>query len=246
MKKVVLVLALAVFIAGGAFAQLSFSAGGGVFFDGSFGNGKQEKVGGDTINRGTNNVGFGGYVFFDAAFVEASVNFGYSAATLNWKKNGSPESLDILGITIMKDGDELGGALFLNFSILGKFPIDLGAFVIYPAIGLGYNIVLTRYDDDGKEIKEPEKYTYPDYSKEENVESNKGNQFNTLSILAGVGIDLPLSSALFLRAQALLSLRFPTYDAQREYDSMPSSYKDDTSLTLGIGPTIKVGIGFRL
>jgi len=227
MKKVVLVLALTAFIASGAFAQLSFSAGVGAFFDGSFGNGVKMTLGSKWSEQGNDIISFGGFLFFDASFAEASVSFGYNSIAAEYKRdsdgNKASEALD---------PDE--GFLAMGLSFLGKFPLNMGALTFYPAIGIEYNIVLAHFRGGDK----------VDYGDESVTE-----WFSQFGILAGVGIDLPLSSAMYLRAQALFNLRFPNKfvkDYAESYNEYLSVLSGSAAATLGIGPKIKVGIGFRL
>ncbi|MCL2265893.1 MAG: hypothetical protein FWC22_07610 [Treponema sp.] len=64
MKKIFVVLVLAAFVTGGAFAQISMSAGGGAQFDMSFANGASA-------------MSVGGFIFFDIEYAEVNVDFSY-------------------------------------------------------------------------------------------------------------------------------------------------------------------------
>ena len=127
-----------------AFAQPQFqlSAGGGAIVDLAwFGlvDGSQtdgfEGLGWETL------PGFGGFVFFDATYLEASI--GFSGGKLNyfetpWKSRTEEVS---------------GSFTALNFSLLGKYPFEFGKFSIFPMLGIDYQLFLSakledeEYDD---------------------------------------------------------------------------------------------------
>jgi len=110
---------------------------------------------------------------------------------------------------------ELGG-LNLSFSLLGKYPFYVGPVTLSPLAGARLNLPLTA-----------------------SYNGNKVDDFNTMDnanidILTGVGVDTLLGSSIYLRTQALLTFGFKQFGAPDELDTLQS-----------IGPTIKVGIGYK-
>ena len=134
MKKVVLVLVLAAFVAGGAFAQTLFSAGGGFMFDG----GRRGSVSGGGFDANLNSFGFGGYVFLDATFVELSVGLLMGPYSQRMSGGGLP--------TVSYSGSFSS----MGFSLLGKYPFNIGGgnVFLFPLLGVGYDIVLFVSDAD--------------------------------------------------------------------------------------------------
>ena len=221
MKKIIVLLALIALFATGAFAQISFSAGGGALFDWSFRNGyKFEDSWGifDDLDgfglydyQGLQIMSFGGFGFFDAKYAEADIHLAYGNVRSKWKYDGDSGTF------------KAGHALQLGISALGKFPISLkGPITIFPLLGVDYNMVLAAWDPDGN--KDEEK-TIKWYS-----------QFG---FLAGAGLDFNLTNRLFLRGEALLHLRLPM-KAWKDSEIIPG-----VTATLGMGPRIKAGVGFR-
>jgi len=210
MKKSISILALLAIIATGAFAQgfpPPMSAGGGLLFDWSFNNGVETKISGKRAYTGINALSFGGFGFFDATYAEVDVSFAYGLLTLASDADGS------------KDSKDLGSALQLGFTLLGKYPIGLGGFTLFPLLGADYNLVLSVKNKDGSSESKPGEYS----------------QFG---LLAGAGLDFPLTSALYLRGEALFHLRF----ASKLMTDIASS---GDSTTLGMGPRIKIGVGYK-
>jgi hypothetical protein len=208
MKKSISILALLAIIATGAFAQgfpPPMSAGGGLLFDWSFNNGVKTKIEGSRVYMGLNILSLGGFGFFDATYAELDVNFAYGLVTYIADAPGFKET-------------DIGNALQLGFSLLGKYPIGLGSFTLFPLLGANYNLVLSGKDPDGR-IDKPMEYS----------------QFG---ILAGAGLDFPLTSALYLRGEALFNLRFPS-------KLMKDTTDAGDSPTLGMGPRIKIGVGYK-
>jgi len=203
-KKVVLALLMTALLAGGVFAEgFSMSAGGGLLFDLSGNNGV--KAGGSYA--GVRNLSFGGYGFFDATYVEVDVSFAYGKLTYVAEGGGSSAS------------EDFGNAMQLGLSLLGKYPIDLGSFTLFPLLGINYNMVLSH--------------------KLDGVSNDKPGDLSQLGILGGVGADFGLTDSLYLRAEGLFQLRL----ANKYQKDLADMY--DASTTLGMGPRIKVGIGYK-
>ena len=135
MKKGISILVLLAIVATGAFAQ-GFSVGVGGLFDMSVGNGLKAEAQGIKLTEDVNNMSFGGFVFFDATYAELDANFAYGLATLKMEQGNQKEDADAT-------------ALQLGFTLLGKYPIGLGGFAIFPLLGADYNLVLSFKNKDG-------------------------------------------------------------------------------------------------
>ncbi|MCL2265892.1 MAG: outer membrane beta-barrel protein [Treponema sp.] len=207
MKKLLAVLFLAALVAGGAFAQLPpMSAGGGVILDMSFGNGvKNGHLGYKSQNQ---NVSFGGFAFFDITYAEVSIDFAYGSTT------NSP----LLGSNV----ETKGNVMQLGISALGKYPIEIGSFTLFPLVGVEYNMVLS-----GK---------FHNYKKD--IPNTKAMDFSQFGILAGAGVNYPIMRNLYIRGEVLVNIRFAS--------KFNKDYADivDGKTTLGFGPRVKVGVGY--
>ncbi|MCL1814618.1 MAG: autotransporter domain-containing protein [Treponema sp.] len=226
MKKTMAALAFLAVLAAGAFAQgISMSAGGGLFFDGSFNNGVKFKESPIESYGGIRNISFGGFVFFDAAYAEVNVSFAYGSITAVDKFS--------IGSYSETNTEKMGSALQLGFSLLGKYPIELGPVTFFPLAGLGYNRVLSFKDTDGTK--------YDD-----------AGDLSQFSILAGAGADYNLTDSLYLRGEILFQLRFASKTMKDMADFVKAEIWNDYSIrvnpktTLGLGPVIKVAVGYRL
>jgi hypothetical protein len=127
-KKIIIALLMVALAAGGAFAQMQMSVGGGAFFASDLGGG---------VSKGSYSVTFpyvggGGYAFFDPVpYAEVNVGFFYGGgkfkvkiAGLNWEEDATYSALDI--------------------GVMGKYPIALGdALSLYPALGITYRAFTT-------------------------------------------------------------------------------------------------------
>jgi hypothetical protein len=225
-KKIVLALLLAAFIGGGAFAQISMSAGGGGFFDFSGNNGVKVEMQHPTYNNGKaislyegiRNTSFGAFAFYDVTYAELDVYFAYGSLTHVYIENEE-----------RKDND-LGTAIQFGFSLLGKYPIDMGGFTIFPLIGIDYNSVLSV---DGN--------------------SKDAGDLSQFGLLAGIGGDISISGPLFIRLEGLLHLRFSSKfstDMKKELEPIIKEWnalggKASSKTTLGFGPQIKVAMGYK-
>ena len=117
--------------------------------------------------------------------------------------------------------DDWSGTAAISFSIMAKLPIGLRSITVFPLIGINYNLVLNFSNTSGMTL----------------VSTGDFNQFG---ILAGGGFDFFFSRALFLRTEALFTLRFAGGTMKNMASTTPGG---DT--TLGMGPRVKTGIGYR-
>jgi len=222
MKKLVLVLVLAALVAGGAFAQIEMSVGGGGILDMSFGNGIKDK----DNTYGNNNTSFGGFVFFDITYAQIEVDYLYGSLeqTFNGVKvSGWKGTFNQFGI-----------------GLLGKYPIDLGAVTLFPLIGINYNMVMS-YEQNGV------KYTGYWANSVDGYKLYKISEyFSQLGILAGLGFDIGITEQIFIRAEALFQLRLPNKGMKDRAEYWDKVYNDTNTTTLGLGPRIKIGVGYKL
>jgi len=204
MKKRISILVLLAFVAAGAFAQrVGMSVGGGLLFDYSANNG----VSAADYYAGIRNSSFGGFIFFDATYAEVDVSFARGNLTSVYEKGNNSGTAD------------MGSAMQLGFSLLGKYPVRRGYFTFFPLLGVNYNVVLSGSDPDGNKFDKP------------------GN-LSQFGIQGGAGMDYNLTHALYLRGEALFQLRLAS-------KTMNDAATGDTSTTLGMGPVVKVALGYR-
>jgi hypothetical protein len=220
-KKLILALLMIALAAGGAFAQLGLSVGGGGLFDFSARNGIKVKVGNDDVYEGLRNMSIGGFIFFDVTYAELNVNFAYgSLSHVYVGLDGEKFVNEMGGIAIEKPS-----AMQFGFSLLGKYPINMGKLTIFPLLGVDYNIVLS-IKRNGKSIDDNPGY------------------WNQFGFLAGIGGDISLTKSLFFRMEGLFHLRLPSKNANDEKDAYIGD-KKDINTTWGMGPQIKLALGFR-
>jgi len=223
MKKSILVLALLAILATGAFAQgFSMAAGGGLLFDWSLvGNGYKGTIDvpgmPGSYEANVRNLSIGGFGFFDATYAELDVSFAYGRLTA--KSVGSYYGSSF-GVNVGAN------ALQLGFTLLGKYPIGLGGFTLFPLLGADYNIMLIQWDKDN-----------PSYDR-----AGESNQFG---LLAGAGLDFPFGSALFLRAEAMFHLRFPSKIWRDVAATTSVGGYHAFKATYGMGPRIQIGLGYK-
>jgi len=216
MKKRIAILVALALVATGAFAQFSMSTGGGLLANPSFNNGVDIEGGGVSGSVGLDITSIGGFAFFDVTYVELDVSFAYGIATM-YTKGAAVDS-----------GTDDTNIMSVGFTLLGKYPINLGKITIFPLLGVEYNLVLWEKDGMG--------------------DGYKPMDLSQLGFQGGVGLDFGLTNKLFLRAETLFQLRLPNKvmnDTADESDKSLGSY-GNADATFGMGPVIKVGVGFKL
>jgi len=221
-KRICLTLFFATFVAGGAFARIPLSVGGGVLFDfesGGINAGVIEPfVESYDVSVRYQSMGFGLWGFLDATFVEFSVGIFGGTAHDVWTNEIYMFGLGTLTETYRRDG----GFLALNFSLLGRFPFALGDsnISIFPLLGIGYNaVLLSNLFDSGDK--------------------------NAFRIKFGAGGDFDFRGNRFLRVSILGFYRFRTNDERNIVDSL-EAIGFNASAHGGFGVGVRVGWGVRL
>jgi len=227
MKKVVLVLALAVFIAGGAFAQLSFSAGVGGSFGAYFTNYlwtsdakdwfKLLDLDEDIYDSST--IGGSVYAFFDATFVEINIGMFFG----NTKSVNEDQKKDDKGFDLTQ----------LSIGLLGKFPISVSSGItIFPMIGIDLLLTLdAQYDGEKIENDKDKGILYADY-------------FDQFFIKFGIGADIALAGSLYLRPSFLYGIRFNTEGEKDRIDNFNTGTKMVDGI-VGHGLQFRLALGFK-
>lgn len=198
MKKILVALCIAA-IAVGSVSAVDMSAGG---YAGLGLSNTTYKFDSDSIKESGNYLKVG--AFFDATYFVADVG---AAVFLSGKYDG--EKIEDTSLT------------YLTVSGLGKYPINLGSFVLSPVVGIEYDIpVVAKYD--GEDIEDME---------------------NNLWVKGGAVADIDLGS-MYLRPGVTVGYRFLTKD---EKDTIKDA--DDAGFDISINNIkvdITVGLGFKL
>jgi hypothetical protein len=219
MKKIISVLVLSVMVSGGAFA-LDLAFGGGLLLDISGNNGVKGKFGSYSMYEGIRNTSFGVYGFFDITYVEFSLYSAFGSLTNVYKSNIPGDSSGYA---------KWGNATQFGFGVLGKYPIKLGKIILFPALGVDYNLVLSFKDTYGTKATDATEYL---------------SQFG---FLGGAGLDIGFGDHIFLRATGLFHLRLPNKLSKELRDALKLGYTSfmDWKTTLGAGVRFNVAIGYK-
>jgi len=178
-KKIILMLLMAAFLTGGAFAQINMSAGLG----GNFGV-YMRSYSGDGDNPKPV-IGSGFHAFFDAT---------YAVAKLGMFIGGSSDEIEgPYGKSKYKNT-----SAFFSLGLLGKYPIELGSFTLFPMLGFEYNIFMSgKYSSEVNGVE---------VSSEKGSRSDLGDESsaNDMFILQlGAGADINLTDNIYLRPSLL-------------------------------------------
>jgi hypothetical protein len=183
MKKLIFIVIL-VLLAAGAFSQINMSAGAQLGF-GMLNMGYKGEVDEDNyaqLSQTDTIMGFG--AFFDATYVRLALEYAMSIGFSGKTKIviGGSESEDKYN---RSDLDDYSWSM-LNILLLGKYPIALGNFTIWPAAGILYSMTLSAdFDNDG------EADDLSDYD------------INDLYLSVGAGADIDITSQIYVTITAL-------------------------------------------
>jgi len=219
MKKSILVLVFLAALTAGVFAEgFAMAAGGGLLLDFSANNGVEGTYYGQTGYYGYRNLSFGAYGFFDATYAEVDVSIAYGSITGVEEMPFSP-----------KTTTDVGGIVQLGFSLMGKYPFHLGEKVtLFPLAGISYNVGLSLTGDLAV------------------GDVLKASKFNQFGFLFGGGVDYFFTDSIFLRGELLFQFRL----ANDYQDMAATGFKYDypgisIDTTVGMGPRIKIGVGYK-
>jgi hypothetical protein len=217
-KRIILALLVVTLAAGGAFAQ-ELSAGVGGNFAISW-----EQItmsaGGNTGEVLGTTSGAGFYAFFDATYVEVDVGMLFGSQKVKQTMGGSSSEADGPDVSV------------LTLGLYGKYPIDLGGFILFPLLGIQYDLGLSAKQTIGGTTYEAKDEDLPD-------------ALNRLWVKLGVGADINLSDALYLRPSILYGINFGSKNTNDAVDGYKNqSGVDVTSFYHGLD--IRVALGFKL
>jgi hypothetical protein len=167
----------------------------------------------------TNAIGGSFFAFFDTTYVQLSLGLGIVGITYANKDIQKAQ----------KDANFTMTLTTFDIGVLGKFPIDMGAFTLFPALGFQYRVGV-EYERNYNGVK----------SKFSDSDESPSEWLSTFWINFGVGADIPLSDSLYLRAMFLYGIG-SLNKADKEYQDA----RKDLFTQINHGLDISVAIGFR-
>jgi len=214
---------------GGFFTRYTLAADGMV-------DGDRIKI--DAIQK-MNQLNYGFFAFFDATYGVFSVY--YQNGVNNWE-----ESFDIDGLDNSSASSGQGWDSYIGLSLMGKYPFKINERVaIFPMMGIDYQISLKQrrtqpngwvYDrDDGYREKDKDGNAY------------KLEDWNSLWINLGGGMDFMLVNNFFIRSELLYSFRLMTPYEIKNLEMMKSMAGDPNPKLGGLtsGPSLRLSAGYR-
>jgi opacity protein-like surface antigen len=235
MKRILLIVIIVTGLVSFAWGQnaLDFSIGGGGYISNDFGGGFESRISflGQSITATLPMpyFGGGGYVFFDATYLETS--FGMFFGGGEW---------EIATSSPLNQTQRIGKFEFqgLHIGLLGKYPFAINPKAkLFPLLGFDYTIVLTA-KLEGQEVDNPK-------------------DWNHFIFKFGGGSDFFITDSLFIRLEALYGIRLTTKAEQDYADDIKTMLlylinqyagftPNVTSETLlGHGFTAKLALGYK-
>jgi hypothetical protein len=222
MKKSLVFAALA-FLASSVFAE-QLSVGAGASYSPYWETYKQT-TGGLWGQNTYSRTLFGAAVFFDATYVQASIGIGANT------KNATVKFTNSAGADTSTSYSNSDVATYLSFSVLGKYPIELSGFSLFPMAGIEYDQNLSLKDSNGNDAKSGKT-------------SDEKAALNALIIKAGVGADITVATKVFVRPSLLFGYRFHSKLDNDQIAVDKSSGITDSLIKLKLD--IGVAIGYKL
>jgi hypothetical protein len=230
MKKITAFLVIFIFVGAALSAQIKPSAGFMALGDFSFGNGKIAKSVMQSKTSQMPNFNFGVGAFFDGTYFEAFAHVTYGVLLYVWNDHNESVAGGMKDTGGWREATVHGNALEFGFDVLGKYPIELGVFTLFPMFGFSYNSFMYTIN-----LKKP-------------TSEGAIKTFGQFGLLAGVGFDVDISRRVYFRLEGLCQLRFIGSTMKDYFDTFmrTTSAKGNYSSYPGIGPVLKAGFGFKL
>jgi hypothetical protein len=186
-------------------------------------------------------LNYAGFVFFDVKYAEASI-------LIQGGNNTYQENM-IYSTASFADSKGNGTETSLGFSLLGKYPFAVNEKSSwFPIFGIEYQIALIqRRQPDGDLVYDRSKGQLA----EDRDKSDKPyplSAWNSFWINIGAGLDINITSALFLRSELLFGFRLPTeYElgALEVVKNPPMNVSNPKLAGLTGSPAVKIGIGYN-
>jgi opacity protein-like surface antigen len=235
--------------------DFSLSAGGGGFLGGLFtrytlttpGTIKLEnlEVPVDVASiQKINQISYGGYLFFDATWVEFSI--AVHGGTNTWGEDYSAVSTDdgVKRSDSKKKGT--GSEVMLDFTLLGKYPFRVNEQItLFPLVGIEYQIALAEYRKEGN-LRQYSR-TNVLWERDSNGNAYQLSAWNSLLIDIGAGLDFTFYPRLFLRTEFLYGFRLQTPYEVDALEMLKSQVNAPSPKLTGLtsGPTLRLSLGYR-
>jgi opacity protein-like surface antigen len=239
MKKYMVLALIFLLSAGAVFAdEYGFSVGGGFSFVFDYTTATMEYptvTGGEESKKQTiKEFNYGGYFFFDAKYVEFAITLagGPADITVEYPSAIKDDPSNPYRAEYEAENSFTKNSFNMGFSVLGKYPFQLGPVSLFPLAGIDYIVYLTG--------------TYPkaDTGKTNGVGRNVAADFNTLWFKFGGGVDIPVAEKLFVRVEALYGFGLEN-KFQENGEDEAEAYKGEVDWGWVNGPTVRVGLGYR-
>jgi hypothetical protein len=232
-------------IIGGLYAlDISLSAGGGALLGYTFTHytleGNDSSGGAVKSVQTMDRFDFGGLVFLDASYVEASVS-------LQSGSGGYRETM-ALNSESLSDDKGMGYETLLGISLAGKYPVILNKrWSVFPMAGVEYLIALVerRQPDGGIVVDRTDGKLPPDIDKD--GEPYPLSAWNALLVKIGAGADYVLTRYIFLRGEFLYGFRLQTEYETGALEMVKDTFHIPSPKFYGLtsGPSLRIALGYR-
>jgi len=206
-KKIVLMLLITVFAVGGAFAQVGMSAGVG----GNFGVHMTSYSHPDAdFDNPKPIVGVGFNAFFDATYVMVKAGMFIGGNSEEFDMGNKKQTMNITGT-------------YLSLGVLGKYPVDMGGFTLFPMLGFEYNMLLSMkmsMGDDSETFKR--------------ADQDNASDSDMLILQLGVGADFNLTDKIYVRPNLLWGIDLNRSKGEKDTKDLRTfKHKLDFGLAVG-------------
>jgi hypothetical protein len=183
---------------------------------------------------------FGGFVFLDASYAEASVSLQSGSGPYRETMDYNSESLS--------DDKGMGYETMLGLSLLGKYPIALNKrWSFFPMVGVEYLIAFVerRQSEGGNVVDRTGGTLSSDMDKDGNTYPLSA--WNALLVKIGAGADYVLTRYIFLRGELLYGFRLQTEYETGALEMVKAAFHISPQYYgLTSGPSLRIAVGYRL
>jgi len=183
---------------------------------------------GEKVRANSTGINYGIFASFDAKYAEGGLSFLMGGTYGNEGTMGQSSPM----MPFCDTGENV-----LGISLIGKYPFEFSNFVVFPLVGMGFEVYLYRkplYNNGRSGM-------YETLTGEELPASN----FNNFRLRIGAGADYVLTGKFFVRGELFYDFKFiPSAADNKQMDSIGGVKEFIPGFSSG--PVIKIGLGYKI
>jgi hypothetical protein len=156
----------------------------------------------------------GGFAYFDAKYAQLSLGICRSSSIIAKK---TTDDLGVMGGSVDEVFSDYPAKTYLSLGLLGKYPIQMTGFALFPILGFEYDLNVAYKDSEGNDLKE-------------GLSGAEKSSLNQFWIKAGLGLDIPVTLKTYIRPEVLFGYKLHSKLERDQIDAYESDGAESASI----------------